>query len=316
MKKVSIVSLSIAAGTLFTACLFQSPDTAGTGVAKAQAKFQIKAAPQVAKLAKAAAGTLPFTMSDLSGFRFTIQDARINVKKIKLESAEEESGSKACGLLKSSSEGGGNDSGKTGEQECPEDNELTLKGPYVVDLLTGASYPSLDTLSVPVRIYEKIKMKFDYAKKGSAVLDSTDPLIGNTLLVRGTYGVPGMPEQPFSLSLKFDEEMEIASAAGMQLNATSLSNIVISLKMDQWLTNLNIKGCLDQTDVMQSLTGGATVFSEESPLGKCLDIGKTIKENITKSFDVGEEDEKDGENNGGKHDSSGSSGKIDSTEHK
>lgn len=291
MKKQTTLVVGALISGLCTACLFQTPESGkGDSADKAMARFQMRIAPQPTGLAKSTMEVDLFSMSDLSGLKFTVKEARINVKKIKLETGEFE-GAGCSPAIAASDEPEGDASGS--DLDCPEEEELTLRGPFVVDLLTGLSQPSLDTLSVPARAYKEVEIKLDDARDEDGIAENQDDLIGNTLLVKGTFGLPGQVERPFVMALNFDAEIEIESAGGLALDAAGLSNILISLKLEQWLANLDLQGCLLKPDMEQG-PGREIMLSEESSLGKCLDIESTVKENIKRSFEVEEDDDGDG----------------------
>lgn len=287
MNNKILLSLTLAASALLAGCLVQNQDTARSD-GKAAARFDIKAVAGAVPLAKTAGVAPVLAISDLSGLTFNILEARANIGRIKLESSEPDS----CDEVVAAPDLADGDSLDTDKGDCDE-SELNLKGPFVVDLLTGASTPSLGNLSVPAGTYKKVKIRLEPALAGGGALAADDALIGNTLHVKGTYTLSGLPEQNFSMLLKFDEDLEIEDKAGLKLDPSAMNAILISLKVGGWMAGLRVKDCLEKPEVMASL-GGAIVLSEDSLLGKCLDVESTIKENIKKSFEVDEDEDGDG----------------------
>lgn len=286
MKNKILLSLTLAASTLLAGCLVQNQDTARSE-GKAAARFDIKAVAGAVPLAKITGAAPVLSIADLSGLSFNILEARANIGRIKLESSEPDS----CDDVAAPDPADG-DSLDTDKGDCDE-NELTLKGPFVIDLLSGASTPSLGNLSVPAGIYKKVKIRLEPAREGGGALAVDDALIGNTLHVKGTYTLAGLPEQSFSMILKFDEDLEMEDKVGLKLDPSAMNAILISLKAGGWMAGLKVKDCLEKPEVTASLAG-AMVLSEDSPLGKCLDVESTIKENIKKSFEVDEDENGDG----------------------
>lgn len=251
MKKFSTPFTALAALTLATGCVFQN----GEDPAMAKVQFQMQADSESAALAKSAGAAPELYMTDASGLQFKIQEARIYVEKAKLEADDKKT------LAKDS-----------------------LKGPYVVDLLNGAATPAMGILSVPAGTYAKVKMKLGEAKKDNGIVSDQDALFGHTLFVKGTYGDTGKPEKIFTLALTFDLELDIKSDTGLKLDSGILNTLLISLTVDQWLKNLNVKACLDKKDTIAP--DRSISITENSELGKCLNLDLSLKINIPGSFKV------------------------------
>lgn len=274
------------AGFLLAGCMLGQEDSTSAPRAKARFDFQ---AVTTAALAKAAAGDTVIAISDTTGIVFKVAEARLLVEKVKLVSGDDDSceADEAPAALADTGDG---DDGSGDTSGCDE-TEHMLRGPFVVDLLTGASTPAMGDLSVPAGTYHKVKIHLAHAQKED--LDSADPLMERTLYVKGTYAVPGQAEQPFTLALKFDEELEMEDLAGMRLDASTLNSILVSIRIDRWLSDMDVGECLAKPEVAASLAGGAAI-TEDSELGRCLDIEKTVKENFRASFEVEEDEDHDG----------------------
>lgn len=285
-----IASMGVA-GLLLAGCLLGQDGSKSAPSARARFDFQAIAP---AALAKAAVGDSSLTISDSSGIAFRVTEARVLVEKVKLVSGDDDSceGDERMAVLPDSGEDDDVGEGSEDTSGCDE-TESMLKGPFVVDLLTGTSTPAMGDLSIPAGTYRKVKIHLGHARKEDAILDSTDSLMGRTLLVRGTYAAPGQVEKPFTLALKFDEELEMENLAGMRLDAATLNSILVSVRIDRWLSDMDVGGCLAKPEMAASLAGGA-VISEDSELGRCLDVEKTVKEAFRGSFEVEEDEDHDG----------------------
>lgn len=284
MNKLSLMTTTFAGAALLAGCIFN--DGSETK-AQAKARFDIQAVSAPNALAKmTGADTTVLSMTDSTGLTFTVTEARAFIGKIKLISGDDTCEDKVELAAAPT------DSGKTDDGDCGK-GENELNGPFVVDLLTGATLPAMGDLSVPAGIYKKVKIHLDHAQKSDNLVDSTDPLMGHTLYVKGTYSMPGQEEKPFTLMLKFNEEVEMETLAGMQLDAATLNTLLVSIKMDGWLKAMDVGGCLAKPEVAASLAGGL-IFSEDTEIGRCLDIEKTVKENIRNSFEVEDDDDHDG----------------------
>ncbi len=297
MKNRNVLILTAAgAATLFSACLFQSPDSQ----ANATAKFQFQATAAASTLAKsAAAGGLQ--LSDASGSTFTVTEAHLYVKSIKLESEEgsddiqtgcDSSGNKVM-LAK---EG---DSTEIEAPECDEGQDLNLKGPFIVDLINGTSSPEIAPMTVPAGSYSEIKLRLDHGNLGD-----TSALNGSTLIAKGTLTRPDGTSRPFSLDLRLHEDLKIKSKAGITLDGSGIHTILVAINAGDWLAKLDVSGCLASDT---TAAGREIVVSESSAMGKCLDAEHILKDSFKKSCQADEKDEP--ETDGGKGAPEADSGK-------
>lgn len=278
MKNASLFGLA-AASTLFTACLF-SGESANTD--RASVNLEIKAtSASTAALAKSAG----LILGDSAGVHLDLTEAKIVVSRIKLESESVEDECERVGALKkegepddSSHETGAEDETEE-EKECEDSHELALKGPFVIDLLTGTSTPDLGTLSLPVGVYDQVKIEMHHGDK-----DTT--LGGRTLVAGGNLVLADGSVKPFSLSLTFDENLKIRTDSGMALDAGSLNTVAVRLMAGDWLKGVDIAGCLGAIDA----SAASVDITEDSPLGKCLDAEHLIKENFRDSFHAEDRD--------------------------
>jgi hypothetical protein len=185
-----------------------------------------------------------------------------------------------------------------GEQEI--ESKIRLQGPFVFDLLTGASTPDLGTLTVPSGIYREVEVDLHEAEAEDGLLSAGDPLIGNTLHVEGTYtGVDGS-SQPFSMALDFDEEIEIESPGGVQVLEGDVEPIATQLDVSMWFAGVDLSAC----------AASGSVDIDDSESSACDNLEETIKENIKNSFEF--EDDDDDDSSDDSIDDSGNDGVGDS----
>lgn len=296
MNKLPLITTTLAGAALLAGCIFN--DGSETK-AQAKARFDIQAVSALGALAKmTGADSTSLSMSDSSGLTFKVTEARAFIDKIKLVSGDDSCEDKKEVAAALGDSGNTHDTSDpvdgldSGDGDCGE-GENELNGPFVVDLLTGATTPAMGDLVVAAGNYKKVKIHLDHSQKSDLIVDTTDPLMGNTLYVKGTYSLPGQDEKPFTLMLKFNEEVEMETLAGMQLDAATLNTVLVSIKLDGWLKAMDVGGCLAKPEVAASLAGGL-IFSEDTEIGRCLDIEKTVKENIRNSFEVEDDDDHDG----------------------
>lgn len=256
MKTNYTLPLTLASAALFSACLFEGKDES-----KASARFEFNASASTALAKSSAAGDL--VIGDTTGIRITLNEALLNIKKIHLG---EDSDDDTCGK----------DSAK---EDCVDKSDKSVKeGPFIVNLLTGATTPEIGTMTFPAGTYNRVKIHI-HQPDGKDI----GPMNDQTFLAKGTYSNKGGVEKPFTLSLKFNEVIHIRSAAGMILDGDAVHTILVGLNAGVWLSNLDLKGCLSTLDVT---AGGAMVISEDSQFGKCLDAEHVLKGNFRGSFKI------------------------------
>lgn len=295
MKNATLLGLTAATATLFTACLF-SGETNNPSRASVGLEIKASASTSAGALAKASG----LILGDTAGVHVDLSDAKLVVSRIKLES---ETGGGSCDssghALKKEGEPGdtsgrGTEVENEKERECEDESGLALKGPFVIDLLTGASSPDLGTLSVPAGTYNEVKIEMHHGQN-----DST--LGGRTLVAHGTLTLADGSTKPFSIALTLDENLKIKSDSGLNLSAGALQTVAVKLMAGDWLKGLDLAGCMGSVDP----AAASIDITEDSQMGKCLDAEHRIKDNFRSSFHAAEKDE---------HETEGTEGK-DSTEH-
>lgn len=309
MKNATLLGLTAATASLFTACLFSGETKEAS---RASVRMEIKASASVTGVSLAKASGL--ILGDTAGVHLDLSDAKLVVSRIKLESETGEGSCDSSGTALKKEGEPGDVSGREAEneikteteteienekeRECEDRNELALKGPFVIDLLTGTSSPDLGTLSVPAGVYDRVKIELHHGQN-----DST--LEGRTLVAHGALILADGSSRPFSLSLTLDENLRIKTPAGLALDAGSFNTVAVKLLAGDWLMGLDVGACLGSIDP----AADSIEITEDSPVGKCLDAEHRIKDNFRSSFHADEKDEHESENEGPESgDSTGHSG--------
>ncbi len=257
----TIPSLIIAI-SLFTGCILQEED-AQELQSRAQIEFKALSA------MTAATPTSPLSFNDDSGLEFTLDEARINIRRIRLDSHDDDTCASTLAIASDPS-----------AANCAENDELTLTGPFVMNLLTGHSTPVPDLLSIPAGNYRRLKIRVEDARAEDGVIASHDDLEGHSLLVKGTYGTDA---KPFRLALNFMEDIEVESTDIMELNSGAVMSILVALDVSKWMTGLDIGACLKDSKVAAE-SAEKLSLTEDSELGKCVDAEHILKENIKNSL--------------------------------
>lgn len=152
---------------------------------------------------------------------------------------------------------------------------LRVNGPFVVDLLTGVSTPSLADLSVPAGVYDRVDVRFDDAK---GAVPASDPLSKNTLLAEGTFDTGAGP-QSFRLRLKFNEDARFERPGGFELTEDAAEEVLLWLDVASWFKSLPLTECIDEGRFDEE--GGKLLFEDSG--GGCSDIENTLKKAIKES---------------------------------
>ena len=258
--------VALASATLFSPCLFQSKDE---NMASARLEFKGSA---TAALAKSSVGP-GLVIGDTTGLRITLNEALVHIKKIRLGADSDDDTCDSGGLPKDG------DSSKSSGKDCDDESDHSVKsGPFIVDLISGAVTPDIGTISIPAGTYNRVKIHIHHAEGKD---NGATSLAGQTLVAKGTYSIKGGEEMPITLSLRFNEVIQIRSAAGMELNADMVHTMLMGINLGQWMNNLNFQGCLSNLSA-----GGAIILNEDSAFGKCLDAEHVLKNNIRASFKV------------------------------
>ncbi|MCB1214464.1 MAG: hypothetical protein KDK66_03190 [Deltaproteobacteria bacterium] len=178
------------------------------------------------------------------------------------------------------------------------ESEIHVQGPYVVDLVNGLSLPEAISLEIASGSLDEVEVKVEESEE-SALLPEGVPsgLAGNTLLVEGTVLINEVVT-PFSLTLKFSQEIEFKNLEGVLISENAdLNEVFLNLDVSQWFANLDLETCFNAEAI--PLVEGVLMISEESTSGECSDIEDLIKENIktSGSIDDSEDDESHPEDN-------------------
>jgi hypothetical protein len=130
-----------------------------------------------------------------------------------------------------------------------DDDKIKLIGPFVVDLLTGESTPSLSGLTLPSGMVREVKVRL------------------SRLSVAGTVTVDGTPT-PFAIDTEADEEIEYEDLTGFEISeGVSVNEIVLSFDVTKWLAGVDMAACAadcsEFEDVIEENVEKSGTFSED-----------------------------------------------------
>lgn len=182
------------------------------------------------------------------------------------------------------------------DSESESDDSLEFKGPYLVDLLTGAMTPDPGEISIPQGNYKVIELKVHKVEDSDAEVlgvNETDVINDNSIYVAGTYTPAGQSAINFSMAYEISEEFKLSGANGMQITPDSVNNFLIAFKFTDWFKFNSEKGKDKNVDFSDLSASDFTFSKDSSEVAK--NVREIIKENIKSSADFGEDQDGDGE---------------------
>lgn len=210
------------------------------------------------------------TFHSSDGVTFTLSEARIHLKDIRLSLPEGTHCSDVSGGL----------SGVTcGDASVAADDapggKLVIPGPLVVDLLGGTTTPDLSGLRLPAGTYQRIDFRLDEAKAGDVPADSA--LLGYSLQVKAGFEQDATPKT-LELKLKFSEDARFESSTGVTVGENE--SLLALLSPGTWLEGLPVGQCLRKGDLTMS---GDVVRIDDRAKGDCSGAENRVRDNIKNS---------------------------------
>lgn len=145
-------------------------------------------------------------------------------------------------------------------------DKITIRGPFIIDLVDGSSTPSIADIKVPAGHYRRVDVRF--SNDGHGKLGANDPLNGNTFVADGTFTPNGGEAMPFSVALDFNEEARFESKAGFDISAQAASDVLLKLDISSWFSALPVSECAES---------GAIAIDEKSSCHFEQDLKDAIK---------------------------------------
>lgn len=201
--------------------------------------------------------------------------------------------------------------GMDSSDDDSEENEIEFVGPYVVDLLTSSTNPSLPSLLVEAGQYDDIEIDIeklnpdDLDGDGNPLIDNYPELEDYSLYLEGTYtSEDGSTYNAIPFELKYDQtdEFDLATSTlsnPLALNSDQSVDLIVAFRMARWF-RFDDPDTNDPSDNIDSITGaiqgndtdGLTLILDGNTNSDYMDI---VEDNIEDSADFGEDDDDDGE---------------------
>lgn len=158
--------------------------------------------------------------------------------------------------------------------------KIKISGPFLFNLLTGASTPSLADIKIPSGVYRKIEFRFGAA---------CDLGAETTIVMNGTMLDSSSVAHPFEMALEYDDELEIESPTDVQVLEEKANGIFTNLVLNQWFSAVNFVQCIDDGELVE--TGGVIqINSTAEHTGECEDIHDDLVDAIEESLEFEDSD--------------------------
>lgn len=263
MRYLTTKTIAIASLLLTVGCDAETGSHIGNPLA--QVSFELRAVDD-------SGNNETIVFSDEAGTEYELTEARANFREIELDLPSDI----ACTDIEESLAGGA---------ECKSDgggHTILIDGPFVVDLLTGQSTPSLAAIRLPAITYTRIDFRIDDADPEDGVIESDDELADVSLVASADFSY--MDEDlTLNLVLKFNEDVRVESEEGITVPDGGVLEVLLDTGL--WLDDVPIGECLDDDD-LEVVDGVLSIDENTSGGGDCSDIEDTIKDNIKNSADL------------------------------
>ncbi|WP_028890775.1 hypothetical protein [Tenacibaculum sp. 47A_GOM-205m] len=150
----------------------------------------------------------------------------------------------------------------TNDNFIDSDDEIELRGPFELDLLTGTT--NITSLELPKASYEEIEFEFD---KNT---DASSDMFNKTVVIKGTINAI-----PFIFWHDFEEEIEVDFE-------NAVTDIVVSESLTDVTINFDLNAMLSQVDLSLAIDGNEDGTIEISPedLDGNKDLADQLKEKL------------------------------------
>jgi len=180
---------------------------------------------------------------------FTISEFKLNITEIELEFDDEYYET-------------------TNDNFIDSDDEIELRGPFELDLLTGTT--NITSLELPEASYEEIEFEFD---KNT---DASSDMFNKTVVIKGTINTV-----PFIFWHDFEEEIEVDFE-------NEVTDIVVSESLTDVTINFDLNAMLSQVDLSSAIDGNGDGTIEISPedVDGNKDLADQLKEKLKQTAEL------------------------------
>lgn len=219
----------------------------------------------------------PEAVTDQGGSQYTLVEAWLHIRDIELDLPA----GVTCADVEADLAGGAYcDPDDDSLDDSPE-AKIKLDGPFIVDMITGETTPSLAGVRVPALAYSRIDVRADDGDPQEGLVEPGSALDDATYVVAATFEYEGSTTE-LRFSLNFDEDIRIEQPGGIELAGDE--DLVAEFVVDSWLNGVDIAGCIGDGEL--SIDSGVVSVDDRND-GACGGIEDTIKNNMKNSGRLG-----------------------------
>lgn len=166
------------------------------------------------------------------------------------------------------------------------DHEISLKGPFAMDLVSGKSLPALALMKLPEGVYRHVELE-PLPRPGDS--GSSAPGPAGNFAVRGRVIPAGRASMEFRLELDLEDGIDFIDSAGIIAEGDSLSRMLLALRVDVWFEGVDLAACLESGEARRDSAGVLGIGGDLA----CGGMGRRMGENIDRSGELEEKAEDD-----------------------
>ncbi|MDQ3002751.1 MAG: hypothetical protein M3Y08_15995 [Fibrobacterota bacterium] len=167
--------------------------------------------------------------------------------------------------------------------ECAE-NEVSLPGPFEMELVTGTTVPKMNILRLPKGSYTRFGLEpreWNGNAGFPANMDSTN------FSLWGSVSAPGKAPIKFALRVYLEDGIDFTNPIGLIAKSDSLNRMVLSLQVNGWFAGTDLVSCLESEPAKVDSLGVLRVSGN----AVCGGLGKRMSRNVDGSGGLEDEDE-------------------------
>lgn len=168
----------------------------------------------------------------------------------------------------------------------PGDDKIDIRGPFLVDLITGESDPSLAEVSIPALSYSRIDFRLEEADPDDGLVSASSEMADRSFLADADFTDDGGQPAELQIRLAIHEDARVESSSGVLV--TDGGALVVLLDAARWLEGAPIDACLAEGDL--SITDGVLLIDTD---GDCDDVVDALEDNIKESAQLSSDDDSD-----------------------
>jgi hypothetical protein len=166
--------------------------------------------------------------------------------------------------------------------------EIKISGPFLFNLITGESSPSLADIKIPSGIYREIEFDFD----GHCGLGGD-----TSITLNGTMTNSSSVSYPYEVRVEYDDDLELESPTDIQVLEGQTNGIFANLVIDRWFSGVNFVQCLDNGDLLPNGSGVIEINPNTNATGACEDIYDDLEDAIEDAMEFDDDDHDDDDDN-------------------